>query len=347
MSQPSVPAPTRPKRRRRAWLFVPVLMLVGLGLALVAFEVVLRLADPYHYAEVDDRERFITAIRGDAPEGMPTMTSFYLRPNAEVEFLGAEFEINAEGFRTPVVAKAKPADVYRIAVVGDSVPFGWGVPEPDCFPRRLETLLNQREHPFGKDRVEVLNLSGPGRGLGDYMFTLQNYGLAYDPDLVVIPFIFNDIDLGAVTDPADAPEPPMPVPTGLRWSWAARYLTSALNSLRGSEVKADYWIGIRSTPDALNLCALGFELIKKVAGDVPVVVLDTVGDRPGEGIPEIAATLQRLGIPQFECYLPVDEWKDKWCIEPPVHTHPNIAAHAVYADRLIEGFESLGLLEKQ
>ena len=129
MTAPTGSRPAAPRRRRRAWLFVPVLMVVGLGLALGAFEVLLRLADPYEYGEVDDRERFITAIRGEAPPGMPTMTSFYMRPGAEVDFLGGHFEINPEGFRTPVVPKEKPAEVYRIAVVGDSVPFGWGVAE--------------------------------------------------------------------------------------------------------------------------------------------------------------------------------------------------------------------------
>ncbi|MBK8977057.1 MAG: SGNH/GDSL hydrolase family protein [Planctomycetes bacterium] len=337
--------PARPKRRRRLLLFVPLLLVLGTALALGAFEAVLRVLDPLDYAEVDLRQDFIVGIRGETPPGKTGLTSFHLRPGAHVEFLGATFDINADGFRTPPVEKHKPHGVYRIAVVGDSVPFGWGVPEPACFPRRLETLLNERDHPFGKERVEVLNLSGPGRGLGDYLLTVREYALGYEPDLIVIPFIFNDVPLDETVPPEQKPPPPLHSVSWLRWSWAARYLLSALNEVRGSVVKADYFIGIHTNERASEMCCFGFQLIQQAVGSIPVVILDTVDDAPGQPIPKIAECTRTMGIPRVECYLDRREWDARWAIRPPVHTHPNAAAHDEYAHALLRWLETSGHLK--
>jgi hypothetical protein len=328
--------------RRRKFLFVLLLPVVGLLLGLAGTEVLLRIFDPYEFGEQIEHDRFIAGIRGQTPPGAQPLESFYLRPGARVEFLGAEFAFNDEGYRTPVVPKQKAEGVYRIVVVGDSVPFGWGVPEAACFPRRLETLLNERGLPFGKDRVEVVNLSGPGRGLGDYYIVLRDLGLAYQPDLVIVPFIFNDVPLHMAAPAAAGPPALIPLPAWGRGLYTARMVFRKINEARGALGKEDYWIGIRSSPEAAQLCCLGFELLQKLAGDVPLLVFDTVGDAPGEPIPEVAACTVRLGIPRIECFLPVAEWNEKWAIDPPVHKHPNVAAHDLYARTLVEGMVALG-----
>jgi hypothetical protein len=332
---------------RRKFLALAVLLpLTGLGLAALAGELLLRLVDPYEFGEQMEHDRFIAGIRGPNPPGAMVLESFYLRPGAHVEFLGASFDFNDEGYRTPVVPKQKPDDVYRIVVVGDSVPFGWGVREDACFPRRLETLLNEVDAPFGKDRVEVVNLSGPGRGLGDYYIVLKDLGLSYEPDLVLVPFIFNDVPIQATEQAKDAAPPPLSVPAFARSSYLARMIYRKVNEARGSFGRSDYWIGIRSNPEAAKLCCLGFQLLDDLAGDVPLVVFDTVGDGPGQPMPEVVACTATLGVPRIECFLPVDEWNDKWAIEPPVHKHPNEAAHDLYARTILAWLEEQGGLRK-
>ena len=340
--------PTTRSASRRRWLFVPILALFGTLAALVVFELVLRAVDPNYYGEIDARQRFIVGIRDETPPGRRPLTSFYMKPGADVEFLGARFEINANGYRTPVRPTTKPADTYRIAVVGDSVAFGWGIPEPDCFPRLLETLLNARERPFGRAKVEVLNFSGPGRGLGDYYIVLEDEALRYDPDLVLVPFIFNDVPLEAVDTGKEPPPLPRTPPQWLASSYAVRFAYDVLNRFGGAAPKSEYWIGIRSTPEALKLSCYAFaEMQKKIAArpEPPrFVIFDTVGERPDEPIPEIAACTERLGIPRIECFLPVADW-DEWCIEPPVHTHPSVRAHRVYAETILAWLEKAGWLD--
>lgn len=335
---------TGPSRipRRRKFLFALVLLAVGLLLGFGGIEITLRIFDPYEFGEQIQHDRFIAGIRGETPPGRRRLESFYLRPGAHVEFLGASFDFNAEGYRTPEVPREKRKDVYRIVVVGDSVPFGWGVPEPACFPRRLETLLNEKERPFGKDRVEVINLSGPGRGLGDYYIVLEDEGLAYHPDLILIPFIFNDVPIHMTEQAADHAPLPIPLPSWGRNLYAVRFVFRTINELRGAFGRSDYWIGIRTNEKAAALCCLGFELLKRLAGDVPLVIFDTVGDGPGHAIPEVVECTKKMGIPRIECFLPVAEWNEKWAIDPPVHKHPNVAAHDLYARTILQWLERNG-----
>jgi lysophospholipase L1-like esterase len=64
-----------------------------------------------------------------------------LQPGSPV----VEYRIDGEGFRVPAVA-APPAGrgACRVLVLGDSNPFGYGVPAEDAFPAQLERLLRDR-----------------------------------------------------------------------------------------------------------------------------------------------------------------------------------------------------------
>jgi hypothetical protein len=61
------------------------------------------------------------------------MRFFRLSPNPLLRYehipntTYGEYAINEHGLRGPAFEQAKPADVFRVAVVGDSVAFGWDV----------------------------------------------------------------------------------------------------------------------------------------------------------------------------------------------------------------------------
>jgi lysophospholipase L1-like esterase len=94
-------------------------------------------------------------------------------------------ELNSQGFRDPERTLAKPPGTKRVLALGDSVTWGWGVE----FGQRFTDLLEQRLGPG----VEVLNLACPGYGTDQQYWTLIDRGLAYDPDLVLVCFIANDV----------------------------------------------------------------------------------------------------------------------------------------------------------
>ncbi|MBP7216416.1 MAG: SGNH/GDSL hydrolase family protein [Candidatus Omnitrophica bacterium] len=91
----------------------------------------------------------------------------------------------------------KPAGVYRIAVVGDSISFGWMVNERDSFPRVLERMLNK---PGGK-KFEVINFSVPGYNITQELELVKTKVLQFHPDMVILSFCGNDDHLSSYIQP--------------------------------------------------------------------------------------------------------------------------------------------------
>lgn len=125
---------------------------------------------------------------------------FELRPGG---FARAEvdYRIDALGLRGPETTAEKPRGVKRVAVLGDSIAFGYWVDERDAFPRQLEAMLGE-----GGGRVEVLDFGVPGYNLDQEIEALRAKALAFSPDLVVVAFCLNDLEgvfsyeLGLVQD---------------------------------------------------------------------------------------------------------------------------------------------------
>ena len=101
--------------------------------------------------------------------------------------MGTEVKINSKGLRDSEYDYAKAKKVYRILLLGDSYPFGWGVSGDKTFPKMIETRLNENgRHPRQYSKIEVINA-----GIGDYTLEQQLYfylieGSRYDPDMIVL-----------------------------------------------------------------------------------------------------------------------------------------------------------------
>ncbi len=117
---------------------------------------------------------------------------YELIPNLKVIFLGKPLTTNAEGFRAPQYSKPKNPATVRIIGLGDSFMFGWGVSDSECY---LSLLQNDLNGYFPEVSWEVLNTAVPGYNTVMEAETLNTKGLLYHPDLVVIHFVGNDIDL--------------------------------------------------------------------------------------------------------------------------------------------------------
>ena len=117
---------------------------------------------------------------------------FELIPNLSVMFLGEPVTINENGFRGPLFPEAKPPGTVRIVGLGDSVMFGWGVQEQEAYLEILSRKLNT-EHP--ECTWEIINTAVPGYNTAMEVEVLEEKGLSYEPDLVIIGLIGNDLNL--------------------------------------------------------------------------------------------------------------------------------------------------------
>src|SRR5215831_3776843 len=99
-------------------------------------------------------------------------------------------ETNSAGFHDVEHQIYKPADAYRVVVLGDSFIEALSAPIESGFTYQLEQLL-QRE--VKTERVEVINLAVGGSGPAQYLRMLEAKGSAYGPDLVIMS-VFPDND---------------------------------------------------------------------------------------------------------------------------------------------------------
>jgi hypothetical protein len=188
-----------PRRRRRRWLALAAL---GFGclLAIGALEVFLRTFDPIGMHYHSDFSLFLTRTlrfhwEGAPPPGTPGGFDldgrlFELKPDLDIRLGSFQLRSNAQGARGPALAVPKPADVFRIVVLGDSVVFGWGVDDEVTFVRRLE----QEWRPAaGGKRLEVVNLGLPQYDTHQELASLRETGLALQPDVVLLVYVVNDI----------------------------------------------------------------------------------------------------------------------------------------------------------
>ena len=93
--------------------------------------------------------------------------------------------MNDKGLRDEEHPYEKPEGAYRVALLGDSIAWGWGVDDGLAFADLVEERL-------GPD-VEVINLGVPGYSTDQHLWTLERDGLRYDPDLVLLCFVLNDV----------------------------------------------------------------------------------------------------------------------------------------------------------
>jgi hypothetical protein len=105
-------------------------------------------------------------------------------PCSKARHQSSEFDItvkiNSLGFRDYEYALTKKKK-YRVAVIGDSFTFGWGVDLEDCWVKILEKQLNTS----GVD-VEILNLGKGGASPVDYLQTAEKTIPFLKPNLVIV-----------------------------------------------------------------------------------------------------------------------------------------------------------------
>ncbi len=113
-----------------------------------------------------------------------------LRPGHEGIWGDVEVSINNKGLRGPEIPYERTAGQPRILFLGDSVTFGYRLaPYEKTFPSRVGGLI-QAELGVG---VEIINSGVGGYSPWQEFLYLETEGVRYDPDVVVISFVLNDV----------------------------------------------------------------------------------------------------------------------------------------------------------
>lgn len=203
------------RKRRRIAIFAVAAVLLGLLGGLLLAEVGLRAALAWKFRGSLERLPTFTHSDPDAelwlgavirPVDDPEIV-YRLEPGTRGRFEGAPLRVNSDGFRGEEVVRPKPAGTWRLAALGDSNTFGWGVREEEAYPavlaRALASLLADEPLATSDDattatepalaaRVEVLNLGTPGYNAVQEAAVFERHALALEPDAVVVLVDVND-----------------------------------------------------------------------------------------------------------------------------------------------------------
>jgi hypothetical protein len=106
------------------------------------------------------------------------------------------FKISTAGIRDKEYALPKPPGVFRILVIGDSIVYGFGIPQSDPISEQMEELLQQHAAPR-VSRFEVLNLGVTGYNIDQVVENLRTRGLSFKPDLILYGYCLNDPEAGS------------------------------------------------------------------------------------------------------------------------------------------------------
>jgi lysophospholipase L1-like esterase len=224
--------------------------------------------------------------------------------------------------RNPVVVVPKPDAVFRIVVLGDSVPFGWGVGEVDPFPRRLEELLRQVPRRDGK-HYEVVNAGSPGWGLAEEGLWLRDEGMLLSPDLLLHCVINNDVE-------PHPKGPPLFLTETLRQVRTLRVLERIADKLtgdRGNEPDSGL------SPETIAYILDRYQELLRPA-KVPYVLFDTVGLPP----PAIEHA-KAIGVFHFDTVLSL-EWQHRYQVTRS-DFHPGPEGHRILAERALAAIRPL------
>ncbi len=123
-------------------------------------------------------------------------------PNGSFEYYGYEpneqfryvnlIRWNSHGYYDRDRSLDKPPGTYRVVIIGDSYVESLQVPLEKTFHKRLEHALNHAGGLWPGTRFEVIALGNSGSGQKRSLEVLQNLGMRFDPDLVILTLCPND-----------------------------------------------------------------------------------------------------------------------------------------------------------
>lgn len=184
------------------------LLVFGLFIGLVGVEAVLKIEE---YFDKGAKFENLASLRSEIEAGTPHLLKadgshpfvdiiqenpndkiiYELRPNLDIKFTGVQVQTNSFGMRNPDVTVEKPERVKRIALLGDSFAFGWGVPENQDFAHVIEDDLNKKDP---NQTFQVLNFGVPGYSTFQEVEVFKEKILQFNPDAVLVFFIDNDFE---------------------------------------------------------------------------------------------------------------------------------------------------------
>jgi lysophospholipase L1-like esterase len=249
---------------------------------------------------------------------------YELQPNVSVFAHGAMVRTNAFGMRDVERTKEKPPGVVRVAALGDSFTFGFGVESEATWPAVLERLLNEGAP---ARRVEVLNFGAGGYSTQDEAVVLRRRALEFAPDVVVLGYVENDPE----TDPIQPLHAYYHRP---RWWQHSHLLRLVANVANRWEIErwgdGDYVLYLHRSPAKWGSVTAAFRDVAQVTAAARIPVVVALFPAPGEVLALVEQAAKDAGFTTVR--VPFSSYPSGACEQD--DGHPNVLGHRVTAQAL-------------
>jgi len=156
-------------------------------------------------------------------------------PNRKAWLMGVDVETNSKGQRDREIPYERTPGVMRVAMIGDSLTQGWGVPFEATFSKRVERLYQA-----AGTKAEVVNLGvGNWNTVQEVQYFLTK-GYQYKPDVVVLNYFVND----AEPTPEKREAPSLLLQYCASCVFIRGRLDTVLRQLTTRQDWADYYLGL-------------------------------------------------------------------------------------------------------
>lgn len=255
--------------------------------------------------------------------------------NAEADLMSVPVRTNDFGFRGPKIDQQKADGVARLAFVGDSITFGWGVKEEETFAHQAVEILQKQGY----------KVDGFNQGIGNYNTTqelvlFKDVGKPMDPDLILLAYFINDAE----------PVPANNEASILSWYSAAwvvfDYRVDGLTRLMGEKLDwKDYYFNLYETgAQGWERSKASFGKLAKEAqdSDSQLIVFNIPEIRELEPYPfhsvtdKVEAMAKQHSVPFYDLLSSVQKLKPSslWVTVP--DPHPNGLAQTKFAEAMVE-----------
>ena len=121
----------------------------------------------------------------------PAPLYYRIIPNYRGALEGVKVSINSDGYRDAEFERQRHDNQKLVAIIGDSITFGQGVPQEKTFPAVLEKLLNQSGK---KSEYRVWNMGVPGYNTHQEYEVFNSLVLPQKPYWIFLAYIVNDVE---------------------------------------------------------------------------------------------------------------------------------------------------------
>jgi lysophospholipase L1-like esterase len=256
------------------------------------------------------------------------------------------FSAQSKNTRDYKYSVEKPAETFRIVVVGDSFTFAYGNQFDDSFSKRLERILNLNAQ---TPKVEVINLGNPGNAIQHNAISVKKALELLHPDLVVLEVTLNDPEL----TPYDKEGNRIKLvnnekPSGLAaHSKIIQFVKTRLANSKSHREYLEYFLGLFKNKDTLTNFETGMSQIAQACktANVPLVsvVFPLLSYPLDDGYPfnephQVAhRVLEQNAIPYIDLLKSYRGIPSIRLTADPVRDpHPNEIAHRIAANDLYE-----------